>query len=108
MDERMNKSPPVFYRTSSPSGPLPSFLSPQFTIMQSKATGITDHILPLGDLFSLFPIYKLFVSPSLPHRGVEEINYVNSCQCGVWQWDVGQRGMWLRGVWQYGVWQWVV
>ena len=48
---RMNESPPVFYRTSSPSGPLPCFLSPQFTIMQSRATGIADHILPLGDLF---------------------------------------------------------
>ena len=45
-----NESPPVFYRTLSPSGPLPCFLSLQFTIMQSRATGITDHILPLGDL----------------------------------------------------------
>ena len=41
---------PVFYRTSSPSGPLPCFLSLQFTIMQSRASGIADHILPLGDL----------------------------------------------------------
>ena len=41
---------PVFYRTSSPSGPLPCFLSLQFTVMQSRATGIADHILPLGDL----------------------------------------------------------
>ena len=47
---RTNESPPVFYRTSSPSGPLPCFLSLQFTIMQSRATGIADHILPLGDL----------------------------------------------------------
>ena len=45
-----NKSPPVFYRTLSPSGPLPC-LSFQFTTMQSRATGIADHILPLGDLF---------------------------------------------------------
>ena len=42
--------PPVFYRTSSPSGPLPCFLSLQITIMQIRATGIADHILPLGDL----------------------------------------------------------
>merc|ERR1711905_48554 len=51
-EERTNKSPPVFYRTSSPLGPLPCFFSFQFTIMQSKATGIADHILPLGDLFT--------------------------------------------------------
>ena len=43
----------MFYRTSCPSwssGPLPCFLSLQFTIIQSRATGIADHILPLGDL----------------------------------------------------------
>ena len=40
----------MFYRTSYPSGPLPFFLSYKFTIMQSRATGIADHILPLGDL----------------------------------------------------------
>ena len=34
-----------------PFGPLPCFLSLQFTIMLSRATGIADHILPLGDLF---------------------------------------------------------
>ena len=27
MEERTNKSPPVFYRTLSPLGPLPYFLS---------------------------------------------------------------------------------
>ena len=48
---RTNKSPPVFYRASSSSGPLPYFLSHQFTIMESRAMGIADHILPLGDLF---------------------------------------------------------
>ena len=55
MDGRTNESPPVFYRTLSPSGPLPCFPSHKFTIMQSRATGIADHIhvLPLGDLFSL-------------------------------------------------------
>merc|ERR1711911_337651 len=45
-----NESPPVFHRTSSPSGPLPCFFSLYITIMQSRATGIADHILPLGDL----------------------------------------------------------
>ena len=45
--------PPVFCRTSSPSGLLPCFPSLQFTITQSRATGIADHILPLGDLLDL-------------------------------------------------------
>ena len=39
----------MFYRTSSPSGLLPCFLSLKFTIMQSRAKGIADHILHLGD-----------------------------------------------------------
>ena len=53
MTNRMtNKSPPVFYRTLSPSGLLPCFPLLQFTITKSRATGIADHILPLGDLFS--------------------------------------------------------
>merc|ERR1711942_255617 len=47
---RTNESPPVFYRTLSPLWPLPCFPSLQFTIMQSRATDIADHILPLGDL----------------------------------------------------------
>ena len=48
-DERTNISHPVFYRIVSPAGALPCFLSLQFAIMQSRATGITDHILTLGD-----------------------------------------------------------
>ena len=32
-------------------GPLPCFPSLLFTITQSGASGIADHILPLGDLF---------------------------------------------------------
>ena len=48
---RTNESLTLFYRTSSPSRPLPCFLSLQFTIIQSRATGIADHIMPLGDLF---------------------------------------------------------
>ena len=43
-EERTNKSPPVFYRTLSPLGPLPYFLLFWFTTMQSRATGIADHI----------------------------------------------------------------
>ena len=48
----------MFYRTSSPSGPLPCFFSLQFTIMQSRATGIADHILPLGDLLCMCLCWK--------------------------------------------------
>ena len=33
--------------------PLPCFLSLRFTIIQSRVMGITDHILPLGDLLTL-------------------------------------------------------
>ena len=47
--DRQTKAP-MFYRTSSPLGPLPCFPSPQYTIMRSRATGIADHILPMGDL----------------------------------------------------------
>ena len=53
-NERTNESPPVFYRTFSPLGPLPCFLSLQFIIMQSRVKEImqsNDHIFPLGDLF---------------------------------------------------------
>ena len=42
---------PLFYRTSFPSGLLPCSPSLQFTITQSRATGIAEHILPLDDLF---------------------------------------------------------
>ena len=50
-DERTNKSPLVFYRTSSPLGPLPCYPSPTITYIQSRAKGIADHILPLGNWF---------------------------------------------------------
>ena len=43
----------MFYRTSSLLGPLPCFPSLQLTITQSRAKGIADHILPLGDLLTL-------------------------------------------------------
>ena len=56
MDGRTNESPPVFYRTLSPLGPLPCFLSLQFIIMQSRAKGIADHMLSLGDLFGFYSL----------------------------------------------------
>ena len=65
-NERTNeRKSPVFYRTSSPVGPLPCFPSLQFTIMQSRVTGIADHILPWGDLlFSyLFEVDCQFYFP---------------------------------------------
>ena len=61
MDGQTNESPLVLYRTLTPLGPLPCFLSLQFTIMQSRATGIADHILPLGELLSsLFLSFLVF------------------------------------------------
>ena len=52
-NERTNKSHPVFYRTSSPSGPLPCYPSPTIPYIHIRAMGIADHILPLGDLSEL-------------------------------------------------------
>ena len=46
----------MFYRTSSPSGPLPCYRSLTNTNIQSRATGIADHILPLGDWFFFFSV----------------------------------------------------
>ena len=56
--ERTNESPPVFYRTSFPSGPLPCYPSPTITNIHSRATGIADHILPLGDWFVFLGLYS--------------------------------------------------
>ena len=55
--------PPVFYRTSSPSGPLPCFhsnlhtnhLSTKATKQLKQGKGTDDHILPVGDWFSFSP-----------------------------------------------------
>ena len=41
--------PPVFYRTSSPLGPLSCFRSVRKKYRE-QGKGIADHILPLGDL----------------------------------------------------------
>ena len=49
---RTNESPSVFYRTSSPSGPLPFFPSLTFTIMQSRATGILTTYCPWATDYS--------------------------------------------------------
>ena len=54
-DGRTNESPPVFYGTLSPLGPLPCFLSFRYTTMQSRALGIADHLLPLGNLLHFAP-----------------------------------------------------
>ena len=51
--------PPVFYRTSSPSGPLPCSTERLLLTNQQQGKGSADHILPLGDWFlnarKLFP-----------------------------------------------------
>ena len=43
-------------------GPLPCLPSLDFTITQSRATGIADHILPLGDLMYVYANYHKNVS----------------------------------------------
>ena len=65
----------MFYRTSSPLGPLPCTLSLTETIIQSRAMGIADHILPLGDLLVVFglcyrpndPVTSI-TAPAYPHK----------------------------------------
>ena len=56
---RTKEGSPVFYRTLSPLGPLPYFLSLKFSIKQSRAMGIADHILLLGDW--------IITAPAHPH-----------------------------------------
>ena len=61
--------PPVFYRTLSPSGPLPcSPLNFNHTLLK-QGTGTADHLLPLGCYYTLFwplcwlchlPIFRLY------------------------------------------------
>ena len=51
-DKRMNESPLCSTGLRPLRGRCPA--SFQFTTMQSRATGIADHVLPLGDLFLLF------------------------------------------------------
>ena len=43
------KFPPVFYRTSALWGCCPALTPPLYWITPSRASGIADHILPLGD-----------------------------------------------------------
>ena len=51
----------------SPLGPLPCFLSLEFLIMQSRATGISDHILHLGDWFrSKISLLRPKINPLQP------------------------------------------
>ena len=63
-DGQTDGIPPVFYRTLSPLGPLPCFHSLQFTITQSRAMGIADHILPFGDLFKHFFFLHFLMPPA--------------------------------------------
>ena len=47
MDKRTNESPPVFYRTSSPSGPLPKKpnISLQADLCQNLLACSLEHVL---------------------------------------------------------------
>ena len=65
---RTNKIPPVFYRTLSPSGPLPRFPSLKLSVMQNRATPIAEHILPLGDWFSYFNRICAVIPPRCRHE----------------------------------------
>ena len=51
-NKQTNESPPVFYKTSTPLGPLPCYQSPTITNIYSRAMSIADHVLPLGDWFT--------------------------------------------------------
>ena len=64
----------MFYRTSSPSGPLPCYPSLKFTIAQSRATGIADHILPLGDLFNRYAFNEVRISVHKYHFTAKEVS----------------------------------
>ena len=70
------RSPPVFYRTSFPSVPLPYFPSPTFTNIQSRATGFADHILPLGDWLCIgWQVQIFFAQPVTQHPSNSSINF---------------------------------
>ena len=60
-----NKSPPMFYRTLHRSlrGHYPAPPKLNFIILQSRAAGIADHILPLGNWF------RPEICPSKPEIG---------------------------------------
>merc|ERR1711989_230454 len=50
MDKQIS---PVFYRTSSPLGPLPCLLPNCHFNVDGQSKGTADHLLPLGDWFLL-------------------------------------------------------
>ena len=80
----------MFYRTSSPSAPLPC-LSFQLSTKQSRASGIADHILPLGDWFSLLGHWRanLFIQ-TLPSRAGE---LDGNKRAGLWSSKGPSRGL---------------
>ena len=60
---------PCVLQDFAPLRPLPCFPSLQFAIMQSRATGIADHTLPLGDLlFFPFVLPRSYNHSSLPKQ----------------------------------------
>ena len=69
-NERMNESPPVFYRTSSPSGPLPCFLSLHFTIMQAGQQVWLTTYCPWATFLLLFCLWAILFLPTFAHHGI--------------------------------------
>ena len=65
----------VFYRTSPPLGPLPC-LSFRFTTKQSRAMGIADHVLTLGDLFAVLSTYVARLAPLCMDDSPASINWI--------------------------------
>ena len=74
MDGRTNKSPPVFYRTSSPSGPLPCFLFNFKHNLLRQGMGTADH-LKLWRIFELKKVSRILVHhPWLKYRILTVLN----------------------------------
>ena len=62
---RTNESPPVFYRTSSPSGPLPKKMKKEKEIMKRKKE---INQSPKGNMWSAIPFALLCMIVNLSER----------------------------------------
>ena len=69
---------PVFYRTSSPLGPLPCLLPNRPHSVDGQGKGTADHLLPLGDWFlwmcSCRLYLALFLSPRVMMQKCTRLN----------------------------------
>ena len=57
--------------TTSPYFLMPCFPSLQLIIMQKRATGIADHILPLGDLLNFKLVLHMSLKPQDSNPNLE-------------------------------------